>query len=125
MIISAWMAAAFGIFLAVAEVARNWGDWGYWPFWLVDYIAASLLLLGAWRTLRATSGRDLRLLPGAWGFTCAMFYGSFFSHIQTLSEPARGPIEHLPLTISIGVLFAATIVGLMLSLVGSDGTPSE
>ena len=53
-----------------------------------------------------------------------MFYGSFFSHLQTLSEPARGPIEHLPLTISIGVLFAATIVGLVLSLVSPLNKPS-
>ena len=114
--IAAWMALAFGIFLAIAEVVRNWGDWGYWPFWLVDYIAAALLLYAGWRELQPGPRSDPRFLSGAWGFACAMFYGSFFSHVQNLGEQARGPVEHLPLTISIGVLFGVTIVGFILSL---------
>jgi hypothetical protein len=63
---SARLAVGFGIFLALAEVARNWGDWGFWPFWLIDYLAVALLLLGA----RFSSRGDARggvWLSGAWG----------------------------------------------------------
>ena len=40
---AAYMAAAFGTFLAIGETVRNWGNWQWWPFWLVDYIAARCL----------------------------------------------------------------------------------
>ena len=61
------MALPFALFLAVAEVVRNWGDWGFWPFWVVDYISVALLL---WGWLAARSGQPSRasLLAGAWGF---------------------------------------------------------
>ena len=116
---SARLAIGFALFLAVAEVARNWGDWSDWPFWLVDYLAVGLLLVGALRSLRA---REASLwLSGGWGFTCAMFYMSFFSHLAELrADPnvaEHGLLDAGPLTLAIGVLFAVTIVGLVLSLV--------
>jgi tetrahydromethanopterin S-methyltransferase subunit F len=50
-----------------------------------------------------------------------MFYMSFFSHLAELrADPnvvEKGLIEAGPLTLAIGVLFALTIVGLLLSLV--------
>jgi hypothetical protein len=115
---SARLAIAFALFLAVAEVARNWGDWSDWPFWLVDYLAVTLLLVGASRSLRA---REASLwLAGGWGFSCAMFYMSFFSHLAELradpNAPEHGLLEARPLTVAIGVLFALTIVGFALSL---------
>jgi hypothetical protein len=116
--ISARLAIGFGVFLAIAEVVRNWGDWGYWPFWLVDYIAAALLIAGGWAVTRRRAGAA-PLLAGAWGFTCAMFYMSFFSHVATLAQADRGPIDHTQLTIIIGALFALTILGFVLSLVGT------
>jgi hypothetical protein len=115
---AARLAIGFAIFLAVAEVARNWGSWGFWPFWLVDYIAVALLAAGGVRTLRSRTAS--LWLSGGWGFTCAMFYMSFFSHVETLrADPNaadHGPFDHGPLTIVIGVLFAITILGLALSL---------
>ena len=98
---------------------RNWGDWGYAPFWIVDYIAVALLLAG-WRTsLSAPTPRGPGMLCGAWGFTCAMFYGSFFSHLEHPGAPDHGPDDPTMLTITIGVLFALTIVGFVLALVGA------
>ena len=118
--LSARIALGFAIFLAIAEVVRNWGDWGYWPFWVVDYIAVVLLLVGARQTLRGERATPSPWLPGGWGFTCAMFYGSFFSHVAELrADPNaadHGPIEHRRLTITIGVLFAITILGFASSL---------
>ena len=53
---AAHLALVFGAFLALAELARNWGSWQWWPFWLVDFIAAGLLVAGASRTLRERPG---------------------------------------------------------------------
>ena len=126
---SAKLAVGFGVFLAFAEVVRNWGDWGFWPFWVVDYIAVALLLAGARGTLRGEPTAQSPLLPGAWGFTCAMFYGSFFGHVAALRENAtaadHGPIEHARLTWTIGVLFALTVVGFALSLIRARAAPRE
>jgi len=115
---SAYLAIAFGLFLAIGEAVRNWGDWQYWPFWLVDYIAAVLLVAGAIWTLRERKGAS-SLLAGAWGFTSAMFYMSFWSHIASLDQPVDGNIEQTPLTIIIGILWSITIVGFVLSLVAA------
>jgi ketosteroid isomerase-like protein len=115
--LSANLALPFAIFLALAEIVRNWGAWGFWPFWLVDYIAVALLLT-AWQAWRRGRDNAPVLLAGAWGFTCAMFYMSFFLHLAQINTPDRGPITHPTLTWIIGLLFAATVVGLVGSLVG-------
>ncbi|MGH7949047.1 MAG: hypothetical protein ACREQF_07485 [Candidatus Binataceae bacterium] len=115
--LSARVAIGFGVFLAVAEVVRNWGDWGFWPFWVVDYIAAALLIWGGTRVLRPGERRGaVAVLSGAWGFTCAMFYMSFFSHVATLGEADRGPVEHTRLALIIGIMFAITVAGFVTSI---------
>jgi hypothetical protein len=116
---NARLAIGFAVFLALAEIRRNWGDWGYAPFWIVDYLAVGLLLFGGLRTLRRGREAGLAALTGGWGFTCAMFYASFFSHLQHIDQPDRGPVEQLPLTIIIGVLFAITVAGFGMAL--ADG----
>jgi hypothetical protein len=116
------LAFGFALFLAVAEIVRDWGDWGFWPFWVVDFLAAGLLVAGARASRRqdGPSGSGGALLSGAWGFTCAMFYMSFFSHLERLAEtpapPDHGPLPHARLTVAIGALFAVTVVGFVLSL---------
>jgi hypothetical protein len=112
---AAILALAFGVFLAFAELARNWGNWQWWPFWLVDFIAAGLLVAGGWRALGVKRGGHA-LLCGAWGFTSAMFYMSFWSHVEHIHEAAEGNFEQRPLTLVIGVLWAITIVGFVLAV---------
>jgi hypothetical protein len=116
---NARLAIGFAVFLALAEIRRNWGDWGYAPFWIVDYLAVGLLLYGGLRTLRRGGDTGLAALTGAWGFTCAMFYASFFSHLQRFGEPDHGPDDPVALTVVIGVLFALTILGFALALAGA------
>ena len=117
---SARTAIGFGCFLAIAEIVRNWGDWEWWPWWVVDYIAVALLLYGGRLALPGRARRSAAALCGGWGFACAMFYGSFFGHLETLNEKGTGPIESHTLTAVIGVLFAITILGLVLAIVGSQ-----
>ncbi len=119
LLLSGRLALGFAIFLALAEIRRNWGDWGYAPFWIVDYIAVALLLAG-WRcAVSRPTPRGVGLLCGAWGFTCAMFYASFFSHLQHVGEPDRGPDDPTVLTAVIGVLLLLTIAGFALGLAGA------
>jgi hypothetical protein len=120
-------ALAFGVFLAVAETARNWGSWQWWPFWLVDFIAAGLLVTGGAMVVRRARGGG-RVLCGAWGFTTAMFYGSFWSHVENAGRPADGNLEEGPLTVVIGIMWVVTIVGFALSLLSAGrhtGPPKE
>ncbi len=111
---AAYLAAAFGAFLAVAETVRNRGSWQWWPFWVVDYVAAILLVSGAALTLRGAS-RGPRVLAGAWGFTSAMFYMSFWSHVARLGQPADGNVAG-PLTVIVGIMGAVALTGFVLSL---------
>lgn len=104
------LALPFAVFLGLAEVVRNWGDWGFWPFWVVDYLAVGLLAWG-WHAARRGQPGASSLLAGAWGFTCAMFYMSFFSHLAGLESPDHGPIEQRSLTVIIGILFGVTVLG--------------
>ncbi len=113
--LSASLALPFALFLGGAEVVRNWGAWGPWPFWVVDYIAVALLLL-AWQAHRAGWPQARTLRAGAWGFTCAMLYQSFFSHLMTIDQPDPGPVPHAPLTAIVGVLFGLAAVGFVASL---------
>lgn len=115
---SAYLALAFAGWLAISEIVRNWGDWQWAPFWIVDYMAAGLLAFGGQRAL--TTG-TVRWLTGAWGFASAMFYMSFFSHIEQLRNAANahsGPIDEKVLTTIIGVLTVICFAGFFMSLAG-------
>ena len=116
--ISAYLALAFGVFLFVGEIVRNWGDWQWWPFWVVDYIAASLLIFGGQRALNTGT---VRWLTGGWGFTAAMFWMSFFRHVDSLRNQGpgtNGPIEERQLTIIIGVMLGIALLGFLFALLG-------
>lgn len=113
--VSAWLAIAFGTLLAVLEIARNWGDWQWWPFWVVDYAAAALLLYGG---IAALNRRGTGWLAAGWGFACALFWGSFFGHYETVREGIVREPDEEQLTLIIGIMFAITVGGLAATLVG-------
>jgi peptidoglycan/LPS O-acetylase OafA/YrhL len=116
------LALVFGSFLTVAEIARNHGNWQWWPFWLVDFVAAGLLIAGAWLALRKRPSGSA-VLCGAWGFTTCMFYMSFWSHVEHIDETAEGNFAQGPLTVAIGILWGISIVGFVLAL-GSARRPA-
>ena len=121
---NARVAIVFGLGLAIGESARNWGNWQWWPFWLVDFIAAALLLAGGLLTLRTHPGARATI-SGAWGFTCAMFYMSFWSHVRDFLQPADGNIPQTPLTWIIGAMWAISIAGLVAALGTAGSTRRE
>lgn len=112
--ISAWMAVLFGLALAVLEAVRNWGDWQWWPFWVVDYVAAGLLVAGGAIVLR---GGSRHWLGAGWGFACAMFWMSFFGHLEGVLQGGV-TLRESRLTQIIGAMFAITVAGLIFSLLG-------
>ena len=115
---SAYLALAFGLVLGIGELMRNWGDWQWWPFWVVDYIAAALLIFGGQRALNTGT---MRWLTAGWGFTAAMFWMSFFSHVDQLRRQAdrhTGPMDEGNLTTIIGVMLAIALTGLLMALLG-------
>lgn len=126
--LSAWAALLFGSFLALAEAYRNWGAWQWWPFWLVDYMAAALLIYGAWIALR--SGRKASLAAG-WGFTAAMFWMSLFSHIAEHAERATqaygpdGNVSENELTRIITAMTALAFAGLISTLLSKSHAPRK
>ena len=125
--ISVWTGLLFGIFLALAEAARNWGNWQWWPFWTVDYMAAALLVIGAILILR---GGAKHWLVGGWGFTTAMFWGSFWSHVASVragSDKTYGPdgaTDESTLTVIIGSMLAIAVIGFIFSLFGKTTATS-
>ena len=116
------LAPVFAVFLGIAEVVRNWGDWSLWPFWLVDYICVGLLVWG-WFAVKNRHRGGRVVLSGAWGFTCAMFYMSFFSHVY-LEGPTGGPLKASFLTLAIAALFAVTVVAFICALVSGPVDPA-
>jgi len=66
--ISAWMAVLAAAAIAIS-VALNVARFEFAT--LGPIIAAALLCVGAWRTLKTMSG-GLRLLCGAWGIACGL-----------------------------------------------------
>lgn len=113
--LSAQIALVFAAVLAVGEVVRNWGTWQWWPFWVVDFIGAGLLLTGGLLTLRRRPGASA-WLAGSWGFTVAMFYMSFWGHVETINEPSGANIPHGPLTAIIGLMLVVAAAGFVLAL---------
>lgn len=129
-VFAAWLALGFGTLLAVAEAVRNSGEIQWWPFWVVDYVAVALLQWGAVSVLWTPNARGTAILTAAWGFTCAMFYMSFFGHVSDLlstgtevaNTNAQSSVDEPWLTIVIGVMFAIALTGLSASLIADRWT---
>lgn len=115
---SRWLAIVGGILVPLAETIRRWSTWRQSPANLFDdYLIGAFLLFGAWRT-----GKDLRsgqrYLAAAWAFACGMGYYSFFGQLERLRlhEADPAPISSAWVLVIKGLLWAAAIVALALSL---------
>ena len=115
---SPFLALGFGIFLALAETCRRWGNWPFLPFLLDDWIAGLLLVYGAVRARRDwATGRPYQV--AGWAFASGMLYMSFFGHLEELLSSAaaeEGWVPHGALVGIIGFLFGLAILGLVSTL---------
>jgi hypothetical protein len=113
--ISAWLGltlSAIGVFLKIVRVLRQ-GEW--WPFIAYDYLAAALLMIGAIAVLRG--GVTGRWLAAGWGFGVAMFYGSFFDHLDNWANHVGRDLAFERIMVySTGVFLALNLLGLALAL---------
>jgi hypothetical protein len=118
------LALAFGVFLALAETVRRWGNWPFLPFLLDDWIAGLLLVHGAVRSRRDwITGRPYQV--AGWAFTSGMMYMSFFGHLEHWANPPdAGWVPHGALLGIIGALFTLALGGLGASLLAERGTRS-
>jgi hypothetical protein len=110
------VALGFGVFLALAETVRRWGNWPFLPFLLDDWLAGLFLVYGAVKSRRDWAhGRPYQ--AAGWAFTSGMMYMSFFGHLEHWSEPPEGGwIPHGALVCIIGVLFGLALCGLASTL---------
>jgi hypothetical protein len=114
-------ALGFGIFLALAETVRRFGNWPYLPFLLDDWLAGLFLVAAAIKARRDWArGRPYQ--AAAWAFTCGMMYMSFFGHLEHWAAPPEaGWIPHGALVGIIGLLFALALLGLGTTLGRGEG----
>jgi hypothetical protein len=113
--ISAWLGLALSAIGGVLKVVRVMRQAEWWPFIAYDYIAALLLVVGAWAVLRR--GGDGRWLAAGWGFGVAMTYGSFFDHLQAWMTKAGPDLDfQRTMSTSVGILLAVNLLGLALAL---------
>ena len=117
--LSAYLAITYGVILAVLEAVRNWGNWQWWPFWAIDYLMATMLILGGWLVLKKAK-RSMSMLACAWGVSFGASYMSFWSHVENFDSPAHGHISQTPLTFLIGLSLVGCILGFMLLLAKED-----
>ena len=109
------LALLFGLLLPVVETLRRWqqlGDLREWPAWLADLLLAALLLLGVRMTAQLRY-HNAKYLVAAWGVTCGMAYGSFFSSALHLDVPDPGPAPAVWVAAIKGLGFALAIAALI------------
>ncbi len=111
--ISAWMGVVLAVIGGPLKILRVLRQSEPLPFVAYDFIALALLLAGSVLVLRHRSGR---LMAAGWGFGCAMFYGSFFSHYKIWTAGTGNVAFEHTMVVSTGVFLALNALGLALTL---------
>ena len=70
-----------------------------------------------WRSILVLRRGSGRLLAAGWGFGCAMFYGSFFGHVEKWTGGSgNAGFEHT-MVVSTGLFLALNVAALVLALI--------
>lgn len=110
-------AAAYGmgVVLPLLEIARRRTNFHPVHAYVDDLLAGALLLLAA-RSVSRGSPRGPAYLAGAWGVLAGGLYGSFFWQLSQADEVDVGGSAGLTVVIVKGVLYAISVVALVLSI---------
>lgn len=100
----------YSIFAALLHfVGETWVHMLYGqflPMLIVDYIAISLVLLGAIGFLKLGWGPGL--LCGGWGFTFCLNYRAFFWRVEAMmNQTANDVIQNTAYILGVALLFSA------------------
>ncbi len=115
-------AYVMGVVLPLLEIARRRTNFDPIHSYVDDLIAGALLLLAA-RSVSRGSPRGPAFLAGAWGVLSGGLYGSFFWQLSRVDEVDVGGSAGLTVVIVKGVLYAISLVALVLSIRRSSTAP--
>ncbi len=108
-------AYAMGVGLPLLEALRRGTDFSTVAGYVDDFIAGGLLLYAAMAvTRRRPTGPAL--LVAAWAILCGGLYGSFFHQLALDSPTDISGLPNLTVVVIKGVLFAISILCLMLAI---------
>lgn len=103
-----------GVLLPVLETLRRGTKFQTISSYVDDYIAGGLLLYAAHAVTRGRRDGPV-LLVVAWSVLSGGLYGSFFWQLESSASHDVGGLPNAVVVVIKGVLFAAALVGLVLS----------
>jgi hypothetical protein len=109
----AWYSIAFAIIHFSGETAFHMQYGQPVSALVVDYIAVSLLLAGAWLAL--SKGWGAGVLCGAWGFEFCLCYRSFFWRFEEIRAGTASEIERNSAYV-LGVLLVLAVASFAYSV---------
>jgi hypothetical protein len=112
------LALAFAAILVILDIVLFLDGGTAWTFSIAGMFAAAALGWGGVRTLSQGSSR---LLSAAWGVAVGIFWSTFFAHTLALNAGTKTPygggaLSDGILTLVLGAMLLAAIIGLVLSL---------
>ena len=111
--LSAWLAVAVAVPLAVAQLWRNLDNLERWHTWGVDILTAVLLAAAGVLALRGSG----RFLAPAWAFAVALYLSSLSTRVAALPIlPADILAREQQLTGLVAGLLVVSLAGLAMSL---------
>lgn len=109
------LAVLLALSLMVGEAWRSWGAGRPAYAWLDDQIMGAMLLAGASAMARDTLARRAFFAAG-WGVNAGMLYGSFFGKLFEPERTNAGNFDLSVLTWLVGLAFAVSIAGMILTI---------
>jgi hypothetical protein len=110
------VAVLLALSLIVGESIRTFGQGRPFVFWFDDFLLGGFLILGA-ALFSDDTPRRRAAFAAAWGATAGMLYGSFFAKL--FPGPGSSMQSNIPddvLTILVGLAFATSLAGLVMTL---------
>ena len=108
-------AVLLALSLMIGELWRSWGAGRELAFVLDDQIMGAMLIASAW-IMRRDTHRNRPFFAAAWGVNAGMLYGSFFGKVFSPEDTNAGNWDLGVLTILVGLAFATSLIGMILSI---------